>query len=459
MANDKDCCKEDGQVYDGNPIADRNRRSRSLKKRSRYFGVDNPLPKQIKDSKDVQKFFRQFPFVPYAGWDRVTAHSLLQKFIDYKDISVTTGAVIEKIKTYSFGAKIEFVKSFFDEFDLGEEATEEISKETKLLFAQFISSNIVIESSYNELAENITECLQLTGSAYIEVIHTETAGQKLTRLKLHDVSECLYLATNEGEQKIIGISKRWSAGYLKRYPPVLIPVFDGTESSYKEFKDGTRRTMIHKKNGFYPWYGRPASHSCIIDQYNEVQIRTFTSKQASTAFLGNTIIEVEESDKNNTFINNARDKEAGFDSTADRFEHNFTNKGDNPSPLIITSRDYGAGGMTVHSIPPMTDAKYLKSIMEVSKENICMAFDWSQALLKEDSISGFNSSMHKDLLEVKSATKILKVQNDASDPINMAIKEAVKFQEENELLGIALKFKSPIQKIIEQKVEENQASE
>ena len=252
---------------------------------------------------------------------------------------------------------------------------------------------------------------------------------------------------------MIAISNEWTDDYLRKYPPRLIPVFDGTEESYKEFKDGTRRTMIHQKNGFYYWYGRPASHSAIIDQYNENKVRTYTAKQASKAYLGNLIIETEEADYKSRLIDNSRDQKAGFKNTADRFQQNYSNAGQDPQTLMLLSRPAGAKPMSVTQVRPVTDANYLKEVLAETRCNICMAFDWSEALLRKEKSSGFNSDMYQNLFEIQSATKVLRVQTKREKLINTAIQEIVKYQGVTQFENINLKFKSPIQKLVEQKKE------
>lgn len=442
MAN-TECCTEDGKVITDKSLLFRRRQGVVD---SRYFEIENPIPDQIKDSDDLTKFFTRFPYIPFAGHDKVTAHSLLKKFIDYKILSVTTGATIESIKTYAFGGKIDIVKSFMPEFDLGDEE-EDLPRQAKIDFGQFLQSIDLNGYTWKSLATEAYENRDLSGNAFLEVIFVETAGEKYAKFVLHNPTDCLYYATKEGQAKVIGISKRWDEGYLKKNPPRHVPVFP----NYREFPDGSKRTIIHSKDG-NEWYGRPASYSALIDQYNEYQIRTYTAKQASKMFLGHTFIEVEEDDPKNSLINDQRDIAAGYDSSLDRLEHNFSNKGEDPSTMMVLSRPYGAKEAKVVQIKPVADTKYLKYVSEESRSNITMAFDWSEALLRKEKTSGFNSEMFKDLFEIQSATKILRVQNQIADLLNTAIQEAIEF------FGVgfedyAIKFKSPIQNLIEQKAE------
>jgi hypothetical protein len=296
---------------------------------------------------------------------------------------------------------------------------------------------------------------ELTGNVFAELINTETIGVKNSKVVLHNPLNCLYLSTLEGERKYIAISKSWEMWYVIKYPPRIIPLFDkmDVEGSYKTFSDGTTRTMFHQKNGMYEWYGRPPAESAIIDQYNEHSIRTYLSKQASKAFIGQTIIETEDDDPKNPFINRKRDVAAGYKNTADRFEHNFTNRGQDPSSFMLLTRSFGAKPVSVTRIPPMTDAKFVRESLAECRNNISMAFDWSEALLRKEKTSGFNSDMYRSLVEIQSATKVLRVQNRRSSFIGNIIGEVGRWNERSEFENYGMKFKSTIQNIIEQKVE------
>ena len=453
MSADKDCCTVgDGKGNNFNPKTFRYG-STTTKNEQKYFEIVNPLPDQIRDDEEIQLFFRQYPLVPYAGFDRETAHSLLKKFIDFKTASVTTGAILRSINSYSFGGKINFVKNFLPEFDLGEES-EEIGRAEKIAFGQFINTIDRGGMSWNELAENMTISDESTGNVFVELVHTETLGVKLSRIILHDPLDCLYLATKEGQRKYIVISKKWNSAYLQKYPPRMIPVFDGTPESYREFSDGTRRTMFHQKNGFYRWYGRPPAESAIIDQFNEHSIRTYLSKQAHKGWIGTTILETERANPTQKVLDNDRDRKAGFKNTADRFERNYSNRGQDPSSFMILSRPNGTKPMAVNRIAPMTDAKFVRESLTECRANISMAFDWSEALLRKEKSSGFNSDIFKTLIEIQSATKILKVQNRRSYLLNMILKEVSIFNNKPQFLDYGFKFKSTIQNLIEQKAEE-----
>jgi hypothetical protein len=82
-----------------------------------------------------------------------------------------------------------------------------------------------------------------------------------------------------------------------------------------------------------------------------------------------------------------------------------------------------------------------------------MAFDWSEALLRKEKTSGFNSDMYRSLVEIQSATKVLRVQNRRSSFIGNIIGEVGRWNERSEFENYGMKFKSTIQNIIEQKVE------
>ena len=305
--------------------------------------------------------------------------------------------------------------------------------------------------TWHSLACNIVESRLTTGNDYLEIIESIIAGERLDRLVLHQATDCLYAISEDNEVNRIAISCNWSENYLRRYPPKSIPVFP----FYAEFEsDGTNRTIIHEKDGNYKWYGRPKVLSALADMYNEHQSRVYISKQLKKGFIPQLILEVE-AEENTKFspLNNHQDAQDGFQNTAHRLEQNYTNEGDDPTTVLFMERPYGAKAFTAKEISGNSNENYFDKILSISRCNIVMAHDWSEALLRKDKTSGFNSQMFMDVFKIESATKILEVQEMVGSILNKAIKAIAKRRGLTQFENLSIKFKSPIQKLVEQMVE------
>ena len=75
----------------------------------RYQGSASPVPEQIRDQGDYMKFFRMYKdvFIPYAGADNYTSHSLLYFLLSLSEVSPTKCSVIESKKVFSLSGAID----------------------------------------------------------------------------------------------------------------------------------------------------------------------------------------------------------------------------------------------------------------------------------------------------------------------------------------------------------------
>ena len=301
--------------------------------------------------------------------------------------------------------------------------------------------------TWSSIRCNFSESIDLTGNEWIEIVLTDTVGVKAAGIFHHPATRCLYMATEEGEEPLVGISKLWyDEEYLTKNPPRILPIFP----SFHEYEDGTLRSVMHVKNGDFVHYGRPQSFSSLVDQYTEYQNRIYLAKVSRKNFLPQVLLEMEESDKGNSFINNKADQQAGFKNTADRMNQNFTNDGSDPSTLMVTSRPYGAKPMLVHEFSPNTREVYFEKVGKVLRENIIMSHDWSEMILRSEGASGFSTQILKDIFEIKSATVILERQNLVDATLNTIVNFIISdWFEVSGFEDIAQRSKSPIQSLLE----------
>ncbi len=236
----------------------------SVRREVRFSSPENPLPAQIEDRNTLKEFFTRYGnvFVPYSGTDQHTSHTLLYFLYNLPDLSPTLGAVIERIKRYSFGGKVEIIRRLDPVFNI--ETPQDVQPVEKLNFYNFVKDNIKFygvdgnQINVREFAMQVWLDRKKTGNAYVEMVFTETLGVKGVSVHIHKATHCLYLLTEKGEQKYVGISPVWDNNYILRYKPGVLPIYPGTIED-----NGVTRTVIHLKNGNYVWYGRNDWMGCL----------------------------------------------------------------------------------------------------------------------------------------------------------------------------------------------------
>ncbi len=429
-------------------------RTNQQKKRSMAFNfadVRNPISLEISDPEELKTLFTKWPLIPYAYSHGNSAVGLLHFLNSGRFISSSLGACHESIKTYAFGNKIDIGHIVDEDFDLGDEL-EPLTVEQKKTFRQFLKENVVLgdQMSYSQITEFLYDSYRDNGNYFIELIHTETAGVKTSKIQYHPTTNCCYRVTPQDGAKIIVISPVWNEQYLEKNPPAQIPLFP----NYKKSADGTLRTIIHVKNGNMKWYGRPDWIACWVDVFREYQDSDYLVKTASNRFTGEVFMEIEDDDlESGSTIDDEEAIEAGFDSVTDRIEENFTAKGDDPQSIIVTTRPYGASNAFIYQFKPNTNENFFKTSKELTRQSILENNQWSERLLGNAKNEGFSNDTHVKELKVKDISVLEKYRMKISYGLNLCLNEIIKFHNYPELAEIGFYYKSSLEKLQEKTVD------
>ncbi len=421
-------------------------RGRRKTKGLKLFELENPIPAELTDVSDIQKIFDEFRLVPFATRDKKTGHALLYWYLMLAQLSPMTGACVDKIKKYVVGSKAVIQRSEDPEFDTGEEQ-KPITTQESVRYRDVLNELVNYEGGIRRFHQNLIWSYDVTGNAFVEVSYSVVNEQIRFNLKYRKTTEVLYVATKPDEMRRVAISKVWSYDYLKKNAPAIIPL----APNWVQDENGVFRTVFHLKAGQNDWYGRPESESADLYKYREVQDSVYVIRQSAGNFVGQLIIEVEDDDPTNSpAINDKEAKEAGFDSFVERMEENYTNKGDDPSSVIITSRPNGGRPMFVFQIKPNTNENWYKVTGEMSEHRILRAFGLTLRFMGFDVSNGFSS----DTFIADYVMNVEPVLNEKrntlmnfSNKILTSIWEIAGRMEMNEF---SLTFKSPITSQIEE---------
>lgn len=437
---DTDCC--DGVAVNPKQRMRAHKRPRSLD----IYGVQNPIPDEVCDSAELKAFFKKWNFVPYAGSVKESGQSLLAWYQMLAKLSPTHSACISKKLKYAVGGKAAFVRTLDTEFDIGEESLPMTTAE-KLAYRDALNEFIEFDDGVGQLHRYLGQSLEATGNAWAELSFSKTIGVGRAKIKAHRVSHCLYVNTKPGEPKVVAVSPKWTDAYLDKHEPRYVPKFP----NFTKDVDGVLRTMFHLKNGENSWYGRPESEGSDIYKYREFQDQIYLTKQASANFTGQLIVEVEDDDPEfSPAIDEQGAQEAGFDSFAQRMEHSYTQKADEPQSILVTSRPYGSKPMYVFQIDPNTNENWYKVTGEIAEKKVTMSHGLTLRFMGFDVSNGFATDAFIGDYVMNVEPVIEELMQTLTNFTNKIVSEVWKLVGKEDLNQYSITFMPPIQSAIEE---------
>lgn len=449
LNNGNGCCDESPTRVE-TPFSElrRGRKTKGLK----LFELENPIPTEITDSDEIQKVFSEFRLVPFATREKKTGHALLNWYLMLAQLSPMNAACIEKVKKYVVGSKAIIERAEDSDFETGEDRGQ-VSPAESVKYRDTLNEIVKFQGGIRKFHQNLQWSYDATGNAYVEASYSEINGEFRFDLKYRKTSEVLYKVTKPGEIRVAAVSPIWTYDYLKKNPPALIPVsdLDRNDTVWTRDENGVFRTIFHLKAGQNAWYGRPESEGADLYKYREVQDSIYVIRQSAGNFVGQLIIEVEDDDPtNNPAINDEDAQRAGFDSFVERMEENYTNKGDDPSSVIVTSRPAGGKPMFVFQVKPNTRENWYKVTGEMNEQRILRAHGLTLRFMGFDASTGFSS----DTFIADYVMNVEPVLNEKRNTLmgftNKILTAIWKITGRMEMNAFSLTFKSPIASQIEQ---------
>lgn len=436
---DTNCC---GDTEPTNPKRDLFQRK--TKRADHLFRLHNPIPDEVRDNSEIKKLFKNWNFVPYAGTSKDSGHSLLTWYLMLAKLSPTNASAIEKKVKFAVGGKARVIRAVDPEFETGEEMIPVTTLESAAYVAA-LKNYFTFEGGVAKFHKKVGYQFEATGNSFVEMSFSTVLDQTRVSLRAHRTTHCLYVNTKPGEARAVAISPVWTDKYLEKNPPRVIPMHPFFVND-----KGVLRTMFHLKSGDNSWYGRPPSEGSDIYKYREVQDSIYLVRAAATNFTGQLILEVEDDDPTNApAIDDAAAEHVGEGSFVERFEKNFTNKGDDPQSVVIASRPYGSRPMFVFQVAPNTKESWYKVTGGISEMMILRSHQITPRFLGFDVSNGFASDVYISdyLLNVEPIIEELK--SEIMNFTNSILTHGWKIVNDEQWNQFSLTFAPPIQNSID----------
>ena len=437
---DLNCC---GATEPTNPKRDVF--GRKSKRANHLFQLTNPIPDEIKDIDSIAKVFKKWNFVPYSSDGSMSQHSLLSWYLMLATLSPTNSAAIQKKLKFAVGGKARVIRSEDPEFDVGTES-DPVSKDDAKMFVDNVKQFVKFDDGISKFVGKLGWQYEATGNGFVELSISTVMGNTRTSLKSYKTTSCLFVATNAGENKVVAISPVWTEKYLDKHPPRLVPMFPVFTK-----ENGVLKTMFQLKSGSNEWYGRPPSDGSDVYKYREVQDSIYQVRAAATNFTGQLIIELEDDDPQfRPAIDDAEAINAGDENFVDRFEKNFTNKGDDPQSVVIASRPYGSRPMFVFQVSPNTKENWYKVTGEIAEMHILRSHMITPRFLGFEVSGGFSTDVYISDYVLNVQPVIAELHAEIMDFVNGILTECWRIVGKPELNEFSLAFAPPIQTTVDE---------
>lgn len=376
----EDCCG-DVDITKVNPMDVRSgRRAGNFT----LFSQSNPILSEIEDSRELKLFFEKWNFVPFRGSDKGSGHSVLHLFDLLFRRSPTHSGCIKKKSTYAFGTAATTMRAVDAEFDTGEEVVPPTFQDRKTYKEQGLSI-VKFDRPLKDFFRQLSDDYQWSGQAWVQLNYSEVNGEASAFFKIHQSKNVLYLNTEPGEARIVGVSPKFEDEYLNRYEPEYLPMFPEFQQA-----GGVQKTMMHLKCGGNFWYGDPASISALENAFEEQQQTSYRIKSAHGEFSGKIIIETEGAEGG---YSDPAQAQREYKEFVREFEENYTNRGKNPQGVVLAERPFGAKPMFVHDIPANTNHEYFTGISELDEKEILKAHQTTRRFMSLETGSRFTSQV------------------------------------------------------------------
>lgn len=430
--------------YAFNPKANRpqNKRNGRL---FNWTAERNPIEGQITDKGQLKEMFSKYPLIPYAGTSYNSGHRLLYFLLSMVDLSTTHGACIVSQKKFAFGGKLGLCKNSDSVFSFEEDIE---SIEEKKAFAKFIKRIKMNSFDIKTFSENLFISYKATGNAYFSLTMRESLGEKSVTLTYHRPETALYMYPDKvGGDYYIAVSNDFTK--LDDTPPSLYPVYPNMHTR----KNGDIVTMFHVKDTT-DIYGRPDSMSSFLYQYREFQDANYLILDCDNGFTGKVLIEIEDGDSELDEV----DDPDSLENVIDKFERNYTNKGDDPLSIMFLTRPAGASQAFVHEFSPNTNEKFFNISSEINERKILISHSWSARLLGESKAAGLSTNLFTDELESK-LPLLEGYQTLIESYVNAALDKIIDFYGAEEFRDYSIKFRTPFNVIKDATQDESKGRE
>ena len=340
----------------------------------------NPVPFEVKGDPSLFYFDGSKEYIPFLN-PKDNFFSILQ---EASLLSPTSSACINS-KVFFCGGNGLKIK----------DASEQLAKDWKV-FQKRVNNR---RQTLGKVVDKVHSNYFRVGNVFIELIRAKAGETKKVFAHVHSFLDCRLGKPDENDipqTVIISSMFRKEGSFSIEDNSIILPIFDGKDTKWKEFEDGTSRCMIHLKNEMdgYDYYGMPENVPSLIWQILESEGASYNLDN----FLNQMVI-------GGAIILEGNFTDAELTLAARRLNRQHVGKGKRGRWSVMASKQ---GSGTIQNFTKETDASFLK-LDENAEQKIIDSNNWDSALYGQNNSKGLGNGGNaylKNIFKIKHKTVV-----------------------------------------------------
>lgn len=409
------------------------------------FKLKNPLPQQLRDTKKVRLFYKEYNLVPYAEYSMYSSHKMLKVLTDLAQLSGTHGSCIKDLTKWAFGGELNFYEKAIPGL---KQDRNKLSDAEEVRIALELEKYGVTPTLISKLTKKLFQSKKKTGMAYLRYKEIKVGGTKRVFLEALPPRNVMFLNTKEGEPMSVVVSQDFLQRDNFESEPDLIRVFPDFSGDANE-----RETVIVLKEEDEDslWYGRPDSIQALYWMATEWYDALHSLKVTQSETVAKAIIAAMNPDPNS--LGQGESAEGIIKQNRVAINELTTNKGNDQEVDSVGYMGYPFGGEapTMMKLDINRDHQFKKVNTGIASDYIVAAHCWDKVLLGFDRpSSGIGGNVLVDTFEVKNTSTIKPIQREyEADPWGKVFKMMADFTGIKAFGEISPRFSDRIKDLLE----------
>lgn len=411
---------------------------------SKLFRLQNPLPRIVRDSQELTKYYKGFNLVPYSTIDGFTQHGLLRIMWDLYSLSPSKRTCANWVSNWSFDGMLSIVLGGIPNLKVEKSDVEE---STQVAVAERLQNYGLELSNIIQVAKMRSIAYSVCGNSFLRYREVSVGSTKKVFISsVHPQSLMPIVREDKNEPISWAISKdffnhTWSledVEVVREYP-------------FFSENNGYRETLITQKNleAHTDEWGRPEDFASLYSQLAEWMLVLLGAKVASTETVAKKIIVKEGRDPAAYDVDERRAKLRSEKATLKSL---VTNDGDFGTVDSITMLEipYGSTFFKEVDLEINRDVNYYKGALEEHSNFIYQQNNVSKILTNATQVrNGLGGNIKIDEFKVANAGTLKPRQQKEASIWSIVFNLISEFTGDKELKKHSIQFEDRIQSLID----------
>lgn len=389
-----------------------------------FEAVADPVRAEVRKAMEQRKMLHQQPVVPFLDNGDVSL-ALITKLCKF---SPTNAGVLRDVRHFVIGGQFDVNQRKVSGFARRTQAAASVTDDEFQDYTTWLSTWIDpahLQRTWAKVFDNWAQY----GNGFVEVVFRKVGNARKVDIYNHDADRCLYLATDDGDPKVILISPFWYHTTNYGTEAQAVPLWP----QMVQHEDGSLRTMLHIKQEVpgREWYGESYWLSCLYYAYMELQSGQYNVEGFQNGFTGQVFFETyegysggmgEETPPNNYQLDAEGNYAVGPQGFYSKVVQFFTRNGDKKRSVMHRNAAADSKQTFVHQFKPNTDHQFHEATARLAEAQIIKAHNWHPSLMGVQVPGKLGASQEfETAFKTKFFTVIKPMQDFMTDPLNQIV--------------------------------------